>query len=58
MASFADNFRTIKAGNAFFVGANTPRGFMSDHRRLLSEDEFKKVYIIKGGSGTGISTMM
>lgn len=58
MASFADNFRTIKAGNAFFVGANTPRGFMSDHRRLLSEDEFKKVYIIKGGSGTGKSTMM
>ena len=58
METFAKRFRTENAGRAYFVGANTSRGFVSDHRRLLSEDEFKKVYIIKGGSGTGKSTLI
>lgn len=58
MESFAKRFRTENAGTAFFVGANTSRGFESDHKRLLSEDEFKKIYIIKGASGTGKSTII
>lgn len=53
-----DRFSCEKIDNAYFVGANTPGGFQGDFPLLFSEGEFKKVFIIKGGSGTGKSTVM
>ena len=43
---------------AFFAGANTGRGFVGEYDRIASEEKKKRVWIIKGGSGTGKSTMM
>ncbi|MEJ6950628.1 PRK06851 family protein [Natronospora cellulosivora (SeqCode)] len=40
----------------FFPGGNTPQGFYSYYKYLAFEAE--KVYIIKGGPGTGKSTFM
>ena len=43
---------------AFFAGANTGRGFLGEYDRIAAEEENRRVWIIKGGSGTGKSTMM
>ncbi len=43
---------------AFFAGANTGRGFIGEYDRIAAEEENRRVWIIKGGSGTGKSTMM
>lgn len=58
MLTYSDYFISIPAKGAFFAGANTYEGFRSDYENLLSEDTFEKVYVIKGGSGTGKSTLM
>ena len=42
----------------FFLGANTPQGFVSQFGQLNSGDLEWKTYIIKGGPGTGKSSMM
>ncbi len=55
---YFDKFSCIDSDNAYFVGANTCDGFKGDFPTLVSEKECKKVFIIKGGSGTGKSTMM
>ena len=44
--------RTIK----YFIGANTSRGFIN-YGDMIFED-LKKLYVIKGGPGTGKSTFM
>jgi hypothetical protein len=41
----------------FFAGANSAQGFCS-HYRYLALDNFKRVYILKGGPGTGKSTII
>lgn len=43
--------------NLFFAGANSAQGFRS-HYRYLALDNFKRVYILKGGPGTGKSTII
>ena len=43
---------------AFFAGANTGRGFIGEYDRIASEEKNRRVWIIKGGSGTGKSTLM
>lgn len=43
--------------NHFFAGANSALGFCS-HYRYLALDNFKRVYILKGGPGTGKSTII
>ncbi len=58
MVSHIAYFQNIPPKNAYFAGANTPEGFVSDYSEFFSEDTFTKVYIIKGGSGTGKSTMI
>lgn len=58
MLMYSDYFTNISAGNSFFAGANTSEGFVADYGELLSEDTFEKIYIIKGGSGTGKSTLI
>lgn len=42
----------------FFAGANTGNGFAGEYDRMASEEKNKRVWIIKGGSGTGKSTLM
>jgi len=42
----------------FFAGAITAQGFSGCYSRIAEEKEKKRVYIIKGGSGTGKSTLI
>ena len=42
----------------FFAGGNTPEGFFSYYDYLLSQESARKIYCIKGGPGTGKSTLM
>lgn len=42
----------------FFAGANTDRGFISSYDTIANEDKLERLYIIKGGSGTGKSSFM
>lgn len=43
---------------SFFLGANTPQGFYSLFNELYNPDKNEQIYIIKGGPGTGKSSMM
>ena len=43
---------------SFFMGANTPSGFYSLFDGLYSAREGWRAYVIKGGPGTGKSTLM
>lgn len=43
---------------SFFLGANTPGGFVSFFDELYIPEEGWKLYIIKGGPGTGKSTFL
>lgn len=43
---------------SFFLGANTPEGFVSFFDELYNPYKNCNVYIIKGGPGTGKSTLM
>lgn len=54
----SDRFSLIPTKNTYFAGANTPNGFIGEYENFLSEDTFEKIFIIKGGSGTGKSTMI
>ena len=58
MLTYSDYFETKEAGNSYFAGANTPNGFEGEYENHISEDSFEKVYMIKGGSGTGKSTLI
>ncbi len=42
----------------YLLGGNTTEGFFSYYKYLADAQEFKKIYIIKGGPGTGKSTTM
>lgn len=52
----AFNIRTVSS--SFYLGANTPLGFYSLFDELYSPDDGWRMYIIKGGPGTGKSTLM
>ncbi len=41
----------------YFAAANTGSGFVSYFSEIFDPDEMKKLYIIKGGPGTGKSTL-
>ncbi len=43
---------------SFFLGANTPKGFYSLFNELYNPHEDWNMYIIKGGPGTGKSSLM
>ena len=49
---FLDNDRV------FFASANTVSGFRSYFGEIFNPEQLQKIYIIKGGSGTGKSGMM
>ncbi len=42
----------------YFLGANTPQGFVSRFDQLGNPDQSWRSYIIKGGPGSGKSTLM
>lgn len=42
----------------YFLGGNTTEGFYSYYDSLLGQKEANKIYAIKGGPGTGKSTLM
>ncbi|MBQ9097696.1 MAG: ATPase [Clostridia bacterium] len=42
----------------YFLGGNTPQGFYSYYDYLIDAEKAKKAYVIKGGPGTGKSTLM
>lgn len=44
--------------HTYFAGANTADGFVSAYPHWVREDRSHRVFIIKGGSGTGKSSMM
>ena len=53
MLTYSDYYSNVESINSYFAGANTPSGFVGDYEHLINEDVFDKLYIIKGGSGTG-----
>ena len=42
----------------FFAAANTENGFRSLFGDIFAPEKFRRIYILKGGPGTGKSTMM
>lgn len=42
----------------FFLGANTPQGFVSRFDQLADPTDGWREFVIKGGPGTGKSTLM
>lgn len=46
------------SSSSFFLGASTPSGFHSLFSQLYSPEDGWMLYIIKGGPGTGKSTLM
>ena len=42
----------------YFLGANAPTGFYSLYDHLLSPEEARAIYILKGGPGCGKSTLL
>ena len=46
-----------KARN-MFPGGNTSKGFYSRFDNIISPEEARRIFVIKGGPGTGKSTLM
>lgn len=46
------------AVHTYFLGANTPKGFVSRYDELFLDERIRKTLIIKGGPGCGKSTLM
>lgn len=42
----------------FLLGANTPQGFVSRFDQFADADDDWRLFVIKGGPGSGKSTMM
>ncbi len=58
MRSVYDNWNPVGTAAEAFAGANTPHGFESSYDTVADERAMERVYIIKGGAGTGKSTLM
>lgn len=60
MKTIFEGYKTIETGGkpTFFAGANTASGFVGDYGNIADENKLERVYVIKGGSGTGKSTLM
>jgi len=41
-----------------FPGGNTPKGFFSFYNNIINQEDAKRIFILKGGPGTGKSTFM
>lgn len=59
MRTIYDGYTQIKTDKpTFFAGANTASGFAGEYHSIADEKKLERVYIIKGGPGTGKSTFM
>ena len=45
-------------GGSLFAGANSAAGFVSFYETILFDEEIERIYILKGGPGTGKSRFM
>ena len=45
-------------GGSLFAGANSRHGFVSFYDTILSDENIERIYILKGGPGTGKSRFM
>ena len=54
MNSITDNYKC----DFYFAAANGYKGFKCYFKEIFNPDEFEKIFIIKGGPGTGKSTLM
>lgn len=54
--SFFHEVNTLDKADSYFAAANTKDGFISYFKEIFSK--VKKIYVIKGGPGTGKSTLM
>ena len=44
--------------SSYFASANTFEGFKSNFKKVFNPESFEKIYILKGGPGTGKSSLM
>ncbi len=59
MRGLYDGFEELPArGEVWFAGANTETGFRGSYTEIANEGRLERLYIIKGGPGTGKSTLM
>lgn len=60
MKSIYDNYTRLdtKGRITYFAGANTADGFVGSYKDIADERNLERLYIIKGGAGTGKSTLM
>ncbi len=59
MRGLFDGYRKMEeSGEVWFAGANTDSGFKGCYPDFADERKLERLYIIKGGPGSGKSTMM
>ena len=60
MKNLLTNMRMLSGlyPETYFAGANTKRGFVSAYPAFIDETVLTRVYVLKGGSGTGKSSLM
>ena len=59
MRTIYDGYTQITTDKpTFFAGANTAEGFAGEYSSIADEKKLERVYVIKGGPGTGKSTLM
>ena len=57
MNSVYDGY-ALWTGGDWFAGANTEAGFCGSYPEIAGESSLTRLYIVKGGPGTGKSTLM
>ncbi len=58
MKSVYDGYTRMDCSATYFAGANTAAGFTGLYSDIADEQRLERVYIIKGGAGTGKSTLI
>ena len=58
MSAFPSILQPAADENAYFVTANGYRGFRSYYGDVYRSDEFTRIFVLKGGPGTGKSRLM
>ena len=53
-----NEFKSMNKIRHYFPGGNTPKGFVSYYSDVMPQAKAKRIIILKGGPGTGKSTLM
>ena len=48
----------VKKNQKYFAAANSYNGFVSFFREIFNSEHYEQIYVIKGGPGTGKSSLM